>query len=122
MGGVYDPTMTYFSSVEMLTPGSNDWVAGPPLPGPVERGQSVIHNDTIVVVGGNSYLGVVNTGIYRLDGDNWMTQVPVHIQAFQYFVPQNIPSTDTWSCHKQKGGPCSRLTGEHSSNFGHLLF
>ena len=64
----------YLNSVELLHPGSDEWVPGPTLPGAVYRGQSVIHDNTLYVLGGRSYSDVDNTAIYRLDGDNWVTE------------------------------------------------
>jgi len=64
----------YLNSVELLHPGSDEWVPGPTLPGAVYRGQSVIHDNTLYVLGGRSYSDVDNTAIYRLDGDHWVTE------------------------------------------------
>jgi len=62
------------TSVEMLLPGSNDWVEGPPLPGAVGGGQSVVYRDAVFVMGGHSSNNpsVSNTNIYKLAGDQWM--------------------------------------------------
>ena len=62
------------SSVELLHPGSDEWVPGPTLPVAVSSGQSVIHHNTLYVIGGKSSADVISTAIYRLDGDNWVTE------------------------------------------------
>ena len=72
MGGWYNHT--FLTSVEMLHPGSNEWVEGPPLPGAVWNGQSVVYSNTVFVVGGLSSVGVSNTKIYRLASDHWVTE------------------------------------------------
>ena len=59
------------TSVELLTPGSNEWVAGPTLRGHVAWGQPLLHNNTVFVMAGQGTYGISNTDIYRLNGDNW---------------------------------------------------
>ena len=97
MGGVGYPVSGYFSSVEMLTPASNDLVAGPPLPAAVLDGQSVLYNNTVFVLGGWSN-NVVNTGIYRLDGDNWVTEEVTFEYSDRYVFPSPLLSSDLLYC------------------------
>ena len=75
MGGM-DYDSNYHTSVEILLPGSNDWVEGPPLPRGVGGGQSVVYRDAVFVMGGSSSYNpsVSNTNIYKLAGDQWVTE------------------------------------------------
>ena len=65
MGGIGDGE--YLTSVETLPCGSDDWKEGPPLPGPVTLGQSVVNGNTVLVMGGyiSSGLNEGNANIYR---------------------------------------------------------
>ena len=68
----------HLNSVEVLTPGSDDWVEGPALPENVEQGQSVVFNNSLYVLGGRSSGSGdgINYKIYRLDsvGGQWVTE------------------------------------------------
>ena len=74
MGGKDIGGNNILTSVEMLHPGSNEWVEGPPLPGALWNGQSVVYSNTVFVMGGLSSGGVSNTKIYRLASDHWVTE------------------------------------------------
>ena len=76
MGGKDVGGNNILTSVEMLHPGSYEWVEGPPLPGALWNGQSVVYSNTVFVIGGLSSGGVSvsNTKIYRLASDHWVTE------------------------------------------------
>jgi len=84
----------YLTSVETLLPGSNDWVEGPPLPGAVDFGQSVVFRDTVFVMGGYSSYGVSNTNIYQLSADQWVTVASLDFPVRHVF-PAPLISNDS---------------------------
>ena len=93
MGGS-DGSHYYLSSVEILLPGSNDWVEGPPLPGAVGGGQSVVYRDAVFVMGGHSSKNpsVSNTNIYKLAGDQWMTVASFDFPPDRHVFPAPLIS------------------------------
>jgi len=96
MGGYDDHN--YHNSVELLHPGSDEWVPGPTLPGPVSRGQSVIHHNTLYVLGGYSSDVDSNTAIYRLDGDHWVAEEASLHSRNRFVFPAPLLSSRDLNC------------------------
>ena len=87
IGGL-DSGFNYLSSVEVLPPGGDIWVPGPPLPVEVVHGQVVEYSNSLYVLGGFNNVGD-NNQIFRLDSlsDQWVTVDKQFSQQYRDVFP-----------------------------------
>ena len=104
MGGKDVGGNKILTSLEMLHPGSNEWVEGPPLPGAVWNGQSVVYGNTVFVLRGLSSGGVSNTKIYRLARDHWVTEEVSLDFPYRYVFPDPLIFNNklSYECHTRR--------------------